>query len=177
MYCATLYRRRLEEWEDEPLPVLCFFFSCRAVWLLADILVSTLTLAQWPSSRVSQHQWSIPVTMSVRVPLLLGVYRRYEAIQEIATQALLGAISQGSWDGHFKGTVVECLKRTMQDPNLDGSFKALCIALPSVSYLSDLVEPGTADVFKIRDIRKALASKLQMIPLLPFLNMAPTFVI
>ena len=91
-------------------------------------------------------------------------FNRHDALQQIATRSLLAAIERGGWDnsGDDIANVLGSMAKTLQDPDpeLCGSFKALCLTLPSTSQLADQVAPGTADIHTIDAVRKELRSHI-----------------
>ena len=68
-------------------------------------------------------------------------FSRYEALQQLMIQALLGHIAGGPLES---GVIVDSIRRTIADPALDRSFVAEAVKLPSEAYLGDqmqLVDP------------------------------------
>lgn len=54
--------------------------------------------------------------------------------------------------------LVDCLVATFHEPELDASFKALVLTLPSEGHLAGLVPAGTADAMAIRKARRNLTA-------------------
>jgi aminopeptidase N len=82
-------------------------------------------------------------------------FARYEAMQQLMVDTLVGAVSTGAADHQ---PVIEAVARTLADPALDPAFIAEAILLPSESFIGDqmlVVDPDA-----IHRAREALRAEL-----------------
>ncbi len=86
-------------------------------------------------------------------------FARYEAMQQLMVDTLVGAIASGTHDHH---TIVSAVKATLENNALDPAFVAESVLLPSEAYLGDqmlVVDPDT--IHKAREaLRKTLGQTL-----------------
>ena len=61
-------------------------------------------------------------------------FARYEAMQQLMLDTLVGAVTQGHVD---HGPVIEAVANTLADPTLDPAFVAEAVLLPSDSFIGD----------------------------------------
>ena len=61
-------------------------------------------------------------------------FARYEAMQQLMLDTLVGAVTQGHVD---HGPVIEAVANTLADPSLDPAFVAEAVLLPSDSFIGD----------------------------------------
>lgn len=78
-------------------------------------------------------------------------FARYEAMQQLMVNALIGAISGRTAD---HGAVINAIRNTATDPALDDAFIAEAIRLPSEAYLGDQMQ--IVDTDAIHDARDGL---------------------
>jgi len=64
-------------------------------------------------------------------------FSRYEALQQLMINGLLGHIAGGPLDSKV---IIESIRRTISDPTLDRSFVAEAVRLPSEAYLGDQMQ-------------------------------------
>jgi aminopeptidase N len=82
-------------------------------------------------------------------------FARYEAIQQLMVDTLVGAVAGVPAD---HGPVIEAVRQTLANPALDAAFLAEAVLLPSESFIGDqmaVVDPDT-----IRQVREALRGAL-----------------
>lgn len=82
-------------------------------------------------------------------------FARYEAMQQLMVDTLVGAVSRGQADHQ---PVIEAVTRTLADPVLDAAFIAEAVLLPSESFIGDqmlVVDPDA-----IHRAREALRAEL-----------------
>ncbi|QPQ54275.1 aminopeptidase N [Allosphingosinicella flava] len=82
-------------------------------------------------------------------------FARYEAMQQLMLDTLLGAIRNGAADS---GPVTEAVRRTLSDPNLDPAFIAEAVLMPSEAFIGDQME--MVDPNAIHIAREALRADL-----------------
>jgi aminopeptidase N len=82
-------------------------------------------------------------------------FSRYEAMQQLMINALLGAIAGGPLESDV---VIEAIARTIADPSLDKSFVAEAVRLPSEAYLGDQMQVVDPDA--IHAARDALQAEI-----------------
>ena len=78
-------------------------------------------------------------------------FARYEAMQQLMLDTLVASVAKGSAD---HGPVIEAVRRTLTDPNLDPAFVGEAMLIPTESFIGDqmlLVDPAA-----IRRARDAL---------------------
>ena len=82
-------------------------------------------------------------------------FSRYEAMQQLMINGLLGHIAGGPLESDV---IVEAVRRTITDPALDRSFVAEAVRLPSEAYLGDQMQVVDPDA--IHAARDALMSEI-----------------
>lgn len=82
-------------------------------------------------------------------------FARYEAIQQLMVDTLVGAVSGGTAD---HAPVIAAVERTLCDPSLDRQFVAEAVLLPSETYIGD--QMATVDPDRIHAAREALRRDL-----------------
>jgi len=82
-------------------------------------------------------------------------FSRYEAMQQLMINALLGSIAGGPLESDV---VIEAIRRTIADPALDKSFVAEAVRLPSEAYLGDQMQVVDPDA--IHAARDALQAEI-----------------
>ena len=78
-------------------------------------------------------------------------FARYEAMQQLMTDTLLGAVREGAAD---HAPVVDAVRRTLTDPALDAAFKAEALILPSEALIGDRL--ALVDPERVHQAREAL---------------------
>ncbi len=93
-------------------------------------------------------------------------FARYEAMQQLMLDTLVGAVTQGHVD---HGPVIEAVANTLADPALDPAFVAEAVLLPSDSFIGDqlaVVDPELIyqkrEALR-RDLGRALEGQWRMI--------------
>jgi aminopeptidase N len=82
-------------------------------------------------------------------------FSRYEAMQQLMINVLLGGIGGGSLES---APVIEAVGRTIADRSLDSAFVAEAVRLPSEAYLGDQMERVDPDA--IHNAREALQGEI-----------------
>ena len=82
-------------------------------------------------------------------------FARYEAIQQLMVNALVGHVAGQTLDA---AAIVTAIRDTVTDPNLDGAFIAEAIRLPSEAYLGD--QMAQVDPDAIHEARDALQHRI-----------------
>ncbi|MBO9621850.1 MAG: aminopeptidase N [Sphingomonas sp.] len=80
-------------------------------------------------------------------------FARYEAMQQLMLDTLVGAVRNGSAD---HGPVIEAVRNTLSDTSLDRAFVAEAVLLPSDSFIGDqmaVVDPEA--IFRAREALRA----------------------
>ncbi|AHE56807.1 hypothetical protein NX02_26025 [Sphingomonas sanxanigenens DSM 19645 = NX02] len=87
-------------------------------------------------------------------------FARYEAMQQLMIDTLVGAVSTGGAD---HGPVIEAVRETLVNPALDRAFSAEAVLLPSEAFLGDqmlVVDPDA--IFAAREaLRRDLGAAMQ----------------
>jgi aminopeptidase N len=86
-------------------------------------------------------------------------FARYEAMQQLMLDTLVAGTTLGRADHQ---PVIEAVRRTLENPNLDQAFVAEAVLLPSDSFIGDQLELVDPDaVFRAReDLRRDLGKAL-----------------
>ncbi|MBO9576486.1 MAG: aminopeptidase N [Sphingobium sp.] len=82
-------------------------------------------------------------------------FSRYEAMQQLMINVLLGAVSGGILESD---PVIEAIERTISDKALDKAFVAEAVRLPSEAYLGDQMQLVDPDA--IHDVREKLQGEI-----------------
>jgi aminopeptidase N len=82
-------------------------------------------------------------------------FARYEAMQQLMVDTLVGAVSKGEAD---HGPVIEAVRETLRNPKLDASFIAEAVLLPSESFIGDQMLVVDPEAIHLR--REALRAEL-----------------
>ncbi|MET0374506.1 MAG: aminopeptidase N, partial [Rhizorhabdus sp.] len=87
-------------------------------------------------------------------------FARYEAMQQLMLDTMIGAVATGSGD---HGPVIEAVRNTLTDPRLDSAFIGETMLLPSEGFIGDqmpVVDP--AAIHKAREaLRRDLGAELE----------------
>ncbi|UAK24823.1 aminopeptidase N [Sphingomonas nostoxanthinifaciens] len=78
-------------------------------------------------------------------------FARYEAMQQLMLQSLVGGVATGTID---HAPVIDAVRRTLTDPTLDAAFIAEAVLLPSEAMIGDQL--GAVDPDAIHHVREAL---------------------
>ncbi|QEH80372.1 aminopeptidase N [Sphingomonas sp. C8-2] len=82
-------------------------------------------------------------------------FARYEAMQQLMVDTLVGAVSTGQAD---HGPVIEAVRNTLTDPKLDSAFIGETMLLPSEAFIGD--QMAVVDPVAIHRAREALRRDL-----------------
>ena len=82
-------------------------------------------------------------------------FARYEAMQQLMVDTLIGAVSGGEAD---HGPVIDAVRNTLTDPRLDAAFIGETMLLPSESFIGD--QMPVVDPVAIHSAREALRRDL-----------------
>jgi aminopeptidase N len=82
-------------------------------------------------------------------------FARYEAMQQLMVDTLVGAVATGQAD---HGPVIEAVRNTLTDPKLDAAFIGETMLLPSESFIGD--QMAVVDPVAIHRAREALRRDL-----------------
>jgi aminopeptidase N len=91
-------------------------------------------------------------------------FGRWQALQDVATSLLLAAVRGEKWSDDEVGALAEALEETLRSPELDASYRALTLSLPSESLLARTIATDI-DPDRIRqarlDLLAAVARRLE----------------
>jgi len=82
-------------------------------------------------------------------------FARYEAMQQLMVDTLVGAVAKGGAD---HGPVIEAVRHTLTDPRLDSAFIGETMLLPSEAFIGD--QMAVVDPVAIHQAREALRRDL-----------------
>ena len=87
-------------------------------------------------------------------------FARYEAMQQLMLDTLVGAVSSGRGD---HGAVVQAVGNTLRDADLDAAFIAEAVLLPSEAFIGDqLAEVDPEAIFRAREaLRRDIGKTLE----------------